>query len=74
MPDVSGRREQSFEVEIASPSRLPQAEFRAKVKAALNEAPNGLNRSTRWGSKFKETPTGDYSVLGGLALGGSHRR
>jgi hypothetical protein len=38
MAESSAEREQSFAIEIVSASRLPQAEFRGKVKAALDEA------------------------------------
>lgn len=38
MAETNSKQEQSFEVEVASASHLTQAEFRAKMKAALEEA------------------------------------
>jgi hypothetical protein len=40
MPEKNDKLQQSFAVEIASTSKLPQAQFRAKVKSALDEATN----------------------------------
>lgn len=38
MDERKGKPEQSFEVEIIPATKLPRAEFRAKVKAAIEEA------------------------------------